>query len=402
MTRGTARERGAEPASGEAAAADAFEAQSRLIHDQAETIAHYRKMYDRSSALARIGVWECDLATEALIWTDGVYDLFDLPRGSPLVRSKIVEMYEAGSRREMERLRAAAIRDGTGFALDVHIRTAGGEPRWLRLTVDVEQEDGRPVRIFGTKQDITEQKAAEEKVRALQAELIQASRRSAMGAMASTLAHELNQPLAAIGNFVAGARRMLERPEPDRLMLERGLASIEQCAQRAANIIRSLRAMSGDEARRERLGVNGLIREAVSLAVAGSGDGAAVRYELADDAAVSVDPVQIQQVFIALVKNAAEAVRPLARREIVISSSLTEEVVVIRVEDNGPGLPPYAPKALFDSRASSKPDGMGIGLPVSRTIVEAHGGKIAASNRAAGGARFDVTLPLAAIDDDGH
>lgn len=402
MTRGTARERGAEPASGEAAAADAFEAQSRLIHDQAETIAHYRKMYDRSSALARIGVWECDLATEALIWTDGVYDLFDLPRGSPLVRSKIVEMYEAGSRREMERLRAAAIRDGTGFALDVHIRTAGGEPRWLRLTVDVEQEDGRPVRIFGTKQDITEQKAAEEKVRALQAELIQASRRSAMGAMASTLAHELNQPLAAIGNFVAGARRMLERPEPDRLMLERGLASIEQCAQRAANIIRSLRAMSGDEARRERLGVNGLIREAVSLAVAGSGDGAAVRYELADDAAVSVDPVQIQQVFIALVKNAAEAVRPLARREIVISSSLTEEAVVIRVEDNGPGLPPYAPKALFDSRASSKPDGMGIGLPVSRTIVEAHGGKIAASNRAAGGARFDVTLPLAAIDDDGH
>lgn len=402
MTRGTARERAAEPASGEAAAANAFEAQSRLIHDQAETIAHYRKMYDRSSALARIGVWECDLATEALTWTDGVYDLFDLPRGSPLVRSKIVEMYEAGSRREMERLRAAAIRDGTGFALDIHIRTTGGEPRWLRLTVDVEQEDGRPVRIFGTKQDITEQKAAEEKVRALQAELIQASRRSAMGAMASTLAHELNQPLAAIGNFVAGARRMLERPEPDRLMLERGLASIEQCAQRAANIIRSLRAMSGDEARRERLGVNGLIREAVSLAVAGSGDGAAVRYELADDAAVSVDPVQIQQVFIALVKNAAEAVRPLARREIVISSSLTEEVVVIRVEDNGPGLPPYAPKALFDSRASSKPDGMGIGLPVSRTIVEAHGGKIAASNRGAGGARFDVTLPLAAIDDDGH
>src|SRR3546814_11829020 len=114
----------------------------------------------------------------------------------------------------MERLRAAAIRDGTGFTLDIHVRTAKGNPRWLRLTVDVEQEDGRSVRIFGTKQDITEEKAAQEKVRALQAELMQASRRSAMGAMAATLAPELNQPLAAIDNFVAGARRMLRRPEP--------------------------------------------------------------------------------------------------------------------------------------------------------------------------------------------
>src|SRR3546814_7773014 len=106
----------------------------------------------------------------------------------------------------MERLRAAAIRDGTGFTLDIHVRTAKGNSRWLRLTVDVEQEDGRSVRIFGTKQDITEEKAAQEKVRALQAELMQASRRSAMGAMAATLAHEPNQPLAAIRNFVAEVR----------------------------------------------------------------------------------------------------------------------------------------------------------------------------------------------------
>src|SRR3546814_16818494 len=102
----------------------------------------------------------------------------------------------------MERLRAAAIRDGTGFTLDIHVRTAKGNPRWLRLTVDVEQEDGRSVRIFGTKQDITEEKAAQEKVRAPQAELMQASRRSAMGAMAETLAHELNHTLATTGKIV--------------------------------------------------------------------------------------------------------------------------------------------------------------------------------------------------------
>lgn len=402
MTNGTAQKRAA-PA--EAMPDDPCletERLSRLIGEQAETIAHFRKMYERASALAKIGVWECDLATEALTWTDGVYDLFEIPRGAPLERARIVELYEEDSRREMERLRAAAIREGLGFTLDIRVRTAKGHPRWLRLTVDIEREGGRPVRIFGTKQDISEEKAAEEKVRALQAELIQASRRSAMGAMASTLAHELNQPLAAIGNFVAGARRMLDRPEPDKPMLERGLASIEQCAQRAANIIRSLRAMSGDDARRERIGVNGLVREAASLALPAGGGEVTLRLELGEDAAVSVDPVQIQQVFIALVKNAAEAARPIAAGEIVISSIAGDGAVVVSVEDNGPGLPTEAMKTLFDSRASAKRHGMGIGLPVSRTIVEAHGGKIAAANRDSGGASFRVTLPLATDDDDGH
>src|SRR3546814_13581891 len=118
-------------------------------------------MYDRSSALARIGVWECDLATEALTWTDGVYDLFEIPRGSPLARAEIVDLYEEESRREMERLRAAAIRDGTGFTLDLHVRTAKGNPRCLRLTVDVEHEDGRSVRQSGPQPDPNKEKRKE-------------------------------------------------------------------------------------------------------------------------------------------------------------------------------------------------------------------------------------------------
>jgi two-component system, LuxR family, sensor kinase FixL len=340
MTRGMARGREALPTGDAVDLPRELARQARLIRDQSDALAHYKKMHDRSSALAKIGVWECDLATEALTWTDGVYDLFEIPRGSPLVRARILDMYAGESQREMERLRAAAIRDGSGFTLDIHITTAKCNSRWLRLTVDVEQENRRSVRIFGTKQDITEENAGQEKVRALQAELIQVSRRSAMGATASTLAHELNQPLAAIGNFVAGARRMLTRPELDKLMLARGLDSIEQCAQRAADIIRSLRAISGDDARRETVGLNALIREAASLALAGVGDDIAIRYDLADDAVVSVDPVQFQQVIVTLVKNAAEAVRPLLRREIAILSSVKDGTIIIRIDDNGPGLPP--------------------------------------------------------------
>ena len=170
----------------------------------------------------------------------------------------------------MERLRAAAITEGSGFSLDIRIRTARGNERWLRLTADIEQENKRAVRIFGTKQDITQAKAAQAEVRALQAELIQVSRRSAMGVMAATLAHELNQPLTAISNYAAGLRRALERAAPARAQLKSGLEAIEGSAFRASSIIRSLRDITnGSAVARQPLDPNPLLREAGALATSG-------------------------------------------------------------------------------------------------------------------------------------
>ena len=366
------------------------------LAEQAATVAHYKKMYDRSSALARIGVWECDLATEALTWTDGVYDLFELPRGAPIDRADIVALYDEESRREMERLRAQAVRDGGSFSLDILVRTAKGNERWVRLTADVEREDGRSVRIFGTKQDITAEKVAQEKVRALQAELIHLSRRSAMGTMAATLAHELNQPLAAIGNFAAGTRRALQNAEPSRAFLERGLDAIENSASRASNIIRSLKEMnSGTAARRQILDPKPLIAEAASLAMLGAGAEVALHFDLADGLRVAADPIQIQQVVINLIRNAVEAVRDAPRREISVSARALGRNVELRVDDSGPGIAPAIMESLFEAFVSSKPDGMGVGLSISRTIIEAHEGSLSAVNRETGGASFRVTLPLA-------
>lgn len=103
------------------------------------------------------GAWSCDLATEVLTWTDGVYDLFGLQRGSKLKRAATLDVYQSQSRSEMEQRRAAAIRTGTGFSLDCQLRT-GGQSRWMRLRVGVNYEHGRPVRIFGSKQDVTAEK----------------------------------------------------------------------------------------------------------------------------------------------------------------------------------------------------------------------------------------------------
>jgi diguanylate cyclase (GGDEF)-like protein len=146
---------------------DALSERMQRARDDGATIARYRKMYERASALAHIGVWECDLATEELTWTDGVYDIFELPRGSRISRDVVLTLYDRESRLRMERMRRKAIEDRASCSLDIRIRTAKGNRRWVRLTIDVEAEDGRAVRIFGLKQDITQERDLLERLRRL-------------------------------------------------------------------------------------------------------------------------------------------------------------------------------------------------------------------------------------------
>jgi diguanylate cyclase (GGDEF)-like protein/PAS domain S-box-containing protein len=129
----------------------------------------YARLYDRALGHARIGAWECELETERLTWTSGVYELFGYPMDSPLRRANIVDLYVPESRRNMEIARAEVIRSGRAVSLDTEIRTWGGEKRWMRLSINAVAENGRPVRIFGSKQDITSDRQALESLR-LQAE----------------------------------------------------------------------------------------------------------------------------------------------------------------------------------------------------------------------------------------
>lgn len=142
-------------------------AQAALIARQEVSLAHSRKIFDRASVAARIGVWECSLPGEQLHWTDVVYDLFDLPRGSVLDRSEIVKCYPTESRKALDSLRSRAIAERSGFSLDAEITTFAGHSRWIRITATVECEEGVPVRIFGMKQDITEEKILSDRMRYL-------------------------------------------------------------------------------------------------------------------------------------------------------------------------------------------------------------------------------------------
>lgn len=357
--------------------------------DPVAALAQYRKVCDRLSTMARIGVWECDLATEHLTWTDGVYDLFDLPRGAPLDRSAIVRLYDEQSRVEMEEARARAVRDGTGFDLDVLVHTALGNARWIRLTADVEQEGGRSVRLFGTKQDVTNERAAQARIDRLQTELIHLSRQNAMGVMAGTLAHELNQPLTAITNYAAAARRLIEAA-PAAPAASAVLSEIEANALRAGGIIRRMRdiALHGQR-RKDRLDLDRLLRAAAAYASTGFED-VAFEFDLQASGVVLADGIEIEQVLINLVRNACEAMEHMARRSITMSTSDGDGVVVISVADSGPGLPDELD--LFAATPSPKRNGMGIGLSICRTMIEANGGRIW-MERPARGARVAFTLP---------
>jgi C4-dicarboxylate-specific signal transduction histidine kinase len=354
------------------------------------------ELYDRSSALVKLGAWECDLATEQLTWTDGVYDLFDLPRGSAVERASIVELYCRDSRREMERLRSRAITGAGGFSLDICVFTATGRERWMKLTADVERINGRSVRLLGTKQDITEATLAQEKVRNLQAELIYLSRRSAMETMATALAHELNQPLTVICSYAAGARRALRQPILDSDALATALGSIERSALRAGAVIRAMRMVTRDRPLEPKpFDPNSAIRDAVAIALAGNQD-VDVRFRLTDSALILMEPTQLQQVIINIIENSVQAARGSSHHKIRVCSRKNGGMLEIHVEDAGSGIGAGMLNWIFNPSESSARNAVGLGLTICRTIVEAYGGRLLAENRGAQGASFGVSIPLVA------
>ena len=251
--------------------------------------------------------------------------------------------------------------------------------------------------------DLSERQKTEARLQELQAELVHISRLTAMGEMASTLAHELNQPLAAIANYLKGARRILDKPQSDMKPLVReALDKATEQSLRAGQIIHRLRNfVARGESERKRESLSKLLEEASALALVGAKDqGVRVRFEL--DAVrdlVFVDKVQVQQVILNLIRNAIEAMAESPKRQLVIASGeAAERMVEIRVADTGSGLAPEVAQQLFQPFFTTKRHGMGVGLSISKTIVEAHGGRMWADANPGGGTVFHLTLKPAAAE----
>lgn len=254
------------------------------------------------------------------------------------------------------------------------------------------------IRYFtGFIRDLTERQQTETRLQELQSELVHMSRFTALGEMASTLAHEINQPLTAITNYLKGCRRILERMEGEAVpMLRDAVNEAGEQALRAGQVIRHLREfVARGESERHIESLPKLIEEASALSLVGAKEqGVRVAFDFDPNAPfVLADRIQIQQVLLNLIRNALEAMQETSHRELKVATRLVDDAhVELSVEDTGPGLAPEVAAQLFQPFVTTKKHGMGVGLSICRTIVEAHGGKIWAESNRGEGTMFRFTL----------
>jgi len=291
---------------------------------------------------------------------------------------------ETGERRiiGIGRLVVGQRRDGSTFPMELAVgEMRSGERRFFT----------------GFVRDLTERQETQKRLQDLQAELIFMSRFTALGEMASTLAHELNQPLTAAASYLNGARRLLDGGRPQDIAVARGaIDSAAEQALRAGQIIKRLREfVARGESERQAEDLRKLVEEAAALALVGAKESGAHVTFFYDPAArfVLVDKIQIQQVILNLIRNALEAMLETDRRELKVESRrLADGLVELCVTDTGPGIAPEIASRLFIPFTTTKPHGMGVGLSISRTIVEAHGGRLWAEPNPGGGTIFRLTL----------
>jgi two-component system sensor kinase FixL len=279
----------------------------------------------------------------------------------------------------------------------------------MELAVGEVNQNG--LRLYtGFIRDLTERQQTQARLQELQEELLHASRLRSMGQMAAALAHELNQPLTATTNYVKAAQRLLDAPAPDLDKVRQAMTLAGQQTLRSGEIIRRLREFVGrGEVIRRPEAVPKLIEEASALALVGAKHrGIRVRMQLAHELPQAVvDRVQIQQVLLNLIRNAAEAMDTSPVRDLAIAAEAPDAAaegapaahVLVSVSDTGSGIRPEILARLFQPFITTKRDGMGIGLSVCRTIIEAHGGRLwAEPNPAGAGTVFRFTLPAVAAN----
>ena len=371
---------------------------SRDITERLSAEARLREREERYRLAARAtkdAIWDWDLISDQVTWNPAIEELCgDHPspdaawweeRIHPEDRGSVAESVQEFQTSESER-----------WEHEYRFRRADGSyAHVLDRGFLVRSETGEPVRMIGAMVDMSERVEAYQRLDELRSELIHVSRVSAMGTMASALAHELNQPLTGIANYVSGARRLLQ--EKGATAIDVVLPVLSDAADeviKTSELIRRLRRMvARGQVEVQTVELDALIRDALSLAIPNSRL-AKIEIEISvPGASVLCDPIQVQQVLVNLIRNAAEAMeeRPVKRLE--LWSERLDGVCRLYVRDTGAGIPLDIAERLFTPFTTTKPDGLGVGLMISRTILEAHGGSIGLFETGPQGTTMLIELP---------
>jgi two-component system sensor kinase FixL len=306
----------------------------------------------------------------------------------------------------LDRYRDTGVRKIIGLGRIVSGQRKNGSTFPMELSVG-EVVSGGKRQFVGFVRDLTEAREGERRLNEMQSELVHVSRLGTMGEMASALAHELNQPLTAVANYLQGSTRLMkDSTDPRAPVIIDAMNKAAEQAVRAGQIIQRLRDFVARGETEQRVeSIKTLVEASSTLALIAAKD-ISIRVELRLATTVDlvlVDRVQIQQVLLNLLRNALEAMQSSERRELVVSTQAAEDdMVAVEVADTGGGISPEIASRLFQPFVTTKKSGMGVGLSISRTIIQSHGGQITVAPNPGGGTIVRFTLRSAAAEERAH
>ena len=386
-----------------------FEAIGRRFADTLTSLLIMRNLQESEARLeeaertAHVGYWARDLDTGLLTWSDETYRIFGLQAHErPIDLAGLQELIHSEDRQVITRAMADALGAGVRYEAEYRVVRPNGEVRFVHSQGDVKKNaSGRPNLMFGTIQDITERKQAEEereRLRQAQADLAHLNRVTTMGELTASLAHEIKQPLTAALTNAETCLDWLGRDHPDIGEGYDAASRTKSDVSRAVDIINRTKALfKKGTPERVPVDMNELIQDMVNLlGKEAKLNSITIRTELAPNLhRISADRVQLQQVLMNLMVNGIDSMKNEAnQRELTIKSEIADAQLVVSVSDVGIGLPPDNVERIFDPFFTTKEQGTGMGLPISRSIVESHGGRLWATANSGNGATFRFTLPL--------
>jgi len=358
----------------------------------------------KGQKLSQTGTFSWRFATEEFIWSDELYRIYEFEPGVDITFEKIATRYHPEDKAIIAAIAEQARLSVMSFDYTHRLLMPDGSVKHIHVVAHGSHDKDGQLEYFGAVQDITQRHLADEALNRARTELAHMARVTSLGALTASIAHEVNQPLSGIITNASTGLRMLSTSSPDLDGARETTRRTIRDANRAAEIISRLRALF---ARRkisaEMVDLSEALREVISLSLREIQNGrVTLQSEFADDLpSVQCDRIQVQQVLLNLIRNAAEAMSDVTDRprQLVIRAAKAESGgAIVSVRDSGPGIDPANLERIFDALYTTKPDGLGIGLSICRTIVEAHGGKLSATTAVPHGAIFQFTLPVTSVN----